>query len=167
MQKIKGQEYVPGEDVAKALQRQKDDFRREIDELKKANHQQQQNAVMANLRSEYPDFDEIVNPETLAVFDETYPRLAQTIGKLQDPVDAAIMAYEQIKAKGILDKVPGIRRAKETEKRIEQNKKTVQSPSSFDKRPMAQAFQGPQTKEEKEKLYKEMMQFASYAGGGY
>ena len=60
------------------------------------------------------------------------------------------------------DKVPSARRAKEVEKKLEQNAKTVQTPQAYDKRPMAQAFQ--MSKAEMANIYKEMM---GYAAGNY
>lgn len=167
LQQIQREEYVPGEKVVKALKKQADDFERKLEELKKQSEMQKANSMLSELKREYSDFEEIVNPETLALLDETYPKLANTIAKNKDPYDAALLAYEAIKAKGLVDKVPQARREKEVEKRLEANKKTIQSPSSFEKRPMAQAFRMPQTKEEKAALYREMTSYASMAGGGY
>jgi hypothetical protein len=61
--------------------------------------------------------------------------------------------------------VPTNRRAKEVEKKIEENSKTVQTPQAFEKRPMAQAFK--MTESELAVLYKEMTHYANMAGGGY
>jgi alanyl-tRNA synthetase len=167
LQKVQRQEYVAGEDVAKALQQQREEFKQQLEELKKQSEQQKAVSMFADLKREFSDFDEIVNPDTLALLDETYPRLAQTIAKSKDPYDAALLAYETIKAKGLTERVPDARRAKEVEKRLEQNKKTVQTPQAFEKRPMAQAFRMPETKQEKEAVYKEMLKYAQMAGGGY
>ena len=60
------------------------------------------------------------------------------------------------------------RHAKEVEKKIEKNEKTVQSPQAYNKRPMAQAFSMTNMSDgEKTKLYEEMMGYASQAGHGY
>ncbi len=159
--------YVAGSEVAQVLKQQKEDFDVKFEELKRHSDQQKVQSMFNDLKREFTDFDDVVNPDTLQLLDETYPRLAQTIAKNKDPYDAALLAYETIKAKGLIDKVPGVRRAKEVEKRLEQNKKTVQTPQAFEKRPMAQAFRTPETKQEKEALFKEMMGYASQSGGGY
>lgn len=167
LQQIGKEEYVPGDKVVKALQRQRDDFRKEIDELKKASEKTKMNSMLDDLKREYTDFDDVVNPETLALLDENYPRIAQSIAKNKDPYDMALLAYETIKSKGLSEKVPGYRREKEVEKRLEQNKKTVQTPQAYDKRPMAQAFRMPEGKKEKEALWQETLKYASMGGGGY
>ena len=167
LDQIQKEEYVPGDKVAKALRKQQQQFDQKLEEIKKASEQQKASSMFSELRREYSDFDDVVNSETLALLDETYPRLAQTIAKNKDPYDAALLAYETIKDKGLLEKVPGSRREKEVEKRLEQNKKTVTSPQAFDKRPMAQAFRYPETKKEKEALWNETLKYASMAGGGY
>jgi len=165
LQQIQKEEYIPGEKVVKALKQQQDHFNRKLDELTKVSEQQKAVSMFNDLRREYSDFDDVVNSETLALLDETYPRLAQTIAKNKDPFDAALLAYETIKAKGLISKVPDARREKEVEKRLEQNKKTVASPQAFDKRPMAQAFRYPETKKEKDALWNETLKYASMSGG--
>jgi hypothetical protein len=167
LSQIQKEEYVPGDKVAKALKKQQEEFDRKLAEIKQETAKQQAAAMFTDLRREYSDFDEVVNSETLSLLDETYPRLAQTIAKNKDPYDAAILAYETIKGKGLVDKVPGARREKEVEKRLEQNKKTVTSPQAYDKRPMAQAFRLPETKKEKEALWNETLKYAAMSGGGY
>ena len=165
--KVQQQEYVAGTDVVKALHKQKEEFNRELAELKKASEDQRRNSLFQDLKRELPDFEDVVNPDTLALLDETYPRLAQAIAKNKDPYDASVLAYETIKAKGLIDQVPDARRAKEVEKKLEQSKKTVQSPQSFSQRPMAQAFRMPETKKEKEALWAETLKYANMGGGGY
>ena len=159
------EEYVPGEKVAKGFKKLKEEFRKEIDEVKKSYASQHQNSLFNELKREFPDFDDVVNPETLALLEETNPRLANTIAASRDPYNIAVQSYEYIKAKGISNKSLPSKRAKETEAKIEQNKKTVQTPQAFEKRPMAQAFQ--MTDSMKKELQKEMYQYAQQAGMGY
>jgi hypothetical protein len=159
------EEYVPGEKVAKGFKKLKEEFRKEIDEVKKSYASQHQNSLFNELKREFPDFDQVVNPETLALLEETNPRLANTIVASGDPYRIAVQSYEYIKAKGLSNKALPSKRAKETEAKIEQNKKTVQSPQAFDKRPMAQAFQ--MTEAMKKELQNEMYQYAQQAGMGY
>ena len=166
-QKVQKQEYVAGEDVAKLLKQQKDEFRRELDELKKHSAQQQMASMFTEIKREYSDFDEVVNPDTLALLDESDPSTAQARAEIKDPSKQARLAYKMIKANGLVEKVPDSRRAKEVEKKLEQNKKTVQAPQAYSPRPMAQAFRNPETKKEKEALWAETLKFANMSGGGY
>lgn len=166
IQAIAKQDYVPGEQVAQALREQRGDFDRELAEIKKTFVAQQQNARITDLKREFPDFDQVVNPETIAKLDETNPRLAHLIAKNGDPYEMAVQTYEYIKASGLFSsQQQESRRAKETDMKIEQNKKTVQSPQAFDKRPMAVAFQ--MTDALKKEVQKEMYHFAQHAGMGY
>lgn len=159
------EEYVPGEKVAKGLKKLKDEFRREIDEVKKSYASQHQNSLFNDLKREFPDFDDVVNSETLALLEETNPRLANTIAASKDPYSIAVQSYEYIKAKGISNRITPSKRAKETEMKIEQNKKSIQTPQALEKRPMAQAFQ--MTESMKKELSNEMYHYASQAGMGY
>lgn len=169
LDQIQREEYVPGEKVAKAIKREREEFRKQLEEIK----QLQQKQVMArqeeDLRKTYSDIDDVVNPDTLDMLKETNPKLFNRVANLLkvDPVDGAIFAYETISAAGIVDKIPGAKRAKEVEKKLEQNKKTIQSPTSFDKRPMAQAMSYPETKAARDALWAETQRYAAQAGGGY
>lgn len=167
LQQIQKEEYVPGDKVVRALQKQREEFDRKLEEIKKENAQQRNASMFSELKREFSDFDDVVNSETLAMFDETDPSTAQSIAEIKDPSKAARLAYKMIKSSGLVDKLPDSRRSKEVEKRLEQNKKTIQSPSSFDKRPMVQAFKVPDTKKEKEALWNETLKYASMGGGGY
>ena len=161
---ISQEEYVPGNKVAEALQQQKEEFRRELEEVKKTYSNQKQSSLLNDLKREFSDFDDVVNPETIAILDETNPRLANAIASSNDPYMIAVQTYEYIKAKGLASKPPS-KRAIETERKIEQNKKTINTPQAFEKRPMAQAFQ--MTDAMKKELQREMYGAANQAGMGY
>jgi hypothetical protein len=166
IQELAKEEYVPGEKVAKGFKKLKEDFRREIDEVKKSYASQQQNSLFNDLRREFPDFDEVVNSENLKILEETNPRLANTIAATKDAYAIAIQSYEYIKAKGIGSKEAPSKRVRETEAKIEQNKKTVQTP--MDKRPMAQAFSyETMSADQKKALQREMYSNANRVGMGY
>lgn len=159
------EEYVPGEKVAKALQKQEEKFTRQLQEVKNQYQQNKYVDSISELKREYPDLEDVVNPETLQIVKEKNPRLAQAWQGLDD-YSIYVQAYPYIKNTGILNEIPVANRAKEVEKKIEQNKKTVQSPQAFDKRPMAQAFSYDRlTKTQKEELQNEMHGFARLAGG--
>jgi hypothetical protein len=169
LSQIEREEYATGDKMAKAMKQQKDEFNRQIAELKKQQQQSYLERQEAEIRSQYTDYDDVVNPDSLDILKETNPRLFSRVANLLkvDAMDGAIFAYETIKNAGISDKMPESRREKEVEKRLEQNKKTIQSPQSFDKRPMAQAMAYPETKEARQALWAETLKYANQGGGGY
>jgi hypothetical protein len=166
---LEREEYATGDKMAKAMKQQKQDLERQIADLKKAQQQSYLERQEAEIRSQYADYDDVVNPDSLDILKETNPRLFTRVANLLkvDPMDGAVFAYETIKGAGIGDKMPDVRRSKEVEKKLDQNKKTIQSPTSFDKRPMAQAMNYPETKEARQALWNETLKYASMGGGGY
>lgn len=145
----------------KASKIAEDIAKRKVEEAFK---QREQFNFLDNLKRKFADFDDVVNADTLALLDNNDPELAQTIADLKDPYKMGVQSYKYIKALGLADKVPEARRAKEIEKKLEKNAKTIASPQAFDKRPMAVAFKLSES--EKTELYREMMGFASQAGSG-
>lgn len=135
------------------------------DVVKEEFRKQQQEQFMVRLKSQFSDFDDVVNPETLSLLEQKDPELAQAIGDTKDPYKIGLQSYKYIKALGLVEKAPQEKRAKEVEKKIAANAKTVQSPTSYDKRPMAQAFKFGEA--EKKALYEEMMGYASQSGFSY
>jgi len=137
-------------------------FEKRLKDLESNIAVQKQMALMNDLRRKYPDFEDIVNNDSLSLLEEQEPELATSIAETKDPYKMAIQSYKYIKALKLVDEVPKARHAREVEKKIEKNAKTVQSPTSYDKRPMAQAFR--LTEQDKNALYEEMNQFARMAG---
>ena len=159
---IGDEEFIPVGKVKRLVERQKSRIVKDaVDEIEKRYQQREQSQFLDKLKKQYSDFDDVVNPETIALLENTKPELASTIAALGDPYKMGIQSYEMIKALNLSSKVTESRRAKEVDKKLEKNAKTVQSPQAFDKRPMAQAFR--LTDEAKKELYKEMHQYASYA----
>lgn len=118
------------------------------------------------LTSKYSDFDQVVNPETIEIFEREQPELATTIAELKDPYKMGLQTYNLIKSMGIVGSPDEKRHAREAQKKIEKNEKAIQSPQAYNKRPMAQAFSMTNmSRDEKKKLYEEMMGFASGAAG--
>jgi len=161
---IGDEEFIPKGKVNKLVEKKAARIAEEIAkrETEKFFQQQKQSQFMDRLKSKYSDFDEVVNSETMALLEEQDPELATTIADLKDPYKIGMQCYKYMKAMNLAEKAPQARRAKEVDKKLEQNAKTVQSPQAFDKRPMAQAFQ--MTKQELAGIYKEMM---GYASGDY
>ena len=167
IESIQKEEYVPGEKVAKGFKKMKEDFTRQLQEVEQKYKASAYQSQISELKREYIDLEDIVNPETLQIVKEKNPRLAQTWAGLDD-YTLYVQAYPYIKHSGVLDDVPGFKHSKEVDKKLAQNKKTVPSPSSFDKRPMAQAFDSNRlSKEQLKELNKEMQHFASMSGGAY
>jgi predicted metal-dependent peptidase len=161
---IGDEEFIPKGKVNKLVEKKAARIAEEIAkrETEKFFAEQKQSQFMDRLKSKYSDFEEVVNPETMALLEEQDPELATTIAAAKDPYVIGMQCYKYMKAMNLGDKVPSSRRAKEVEKKLEQNAKTVQTPQAFDKRPMAQAFQ--MSKAELSSIYKEMM---GYAAGSY
>lgn len=161
---IPDEDYIPKGSVKKLLKKEREEFRKEArEEAQRILAEQERANFHANLCKKFPDFDDVVNPETLELLEQQDPDLAATIVELKDPYKMGLQTYKYIKSMGLAAKAPAQRRNKEVEKRIEQNQKSVQSPQAFDKRPMAQTFQ--LTEQMKQELWKEMNQFAQMAGG--
>ena len=165
LSQIAREEYVPGEKVAKGLKKIEERFDRKVREIESKYAEKQQASLMQEVKREYADFDQVVNPETLDLLEETNPRLAASLAKTMkdDPYAFAVQSYEYIKSRGLSKGSTQSKRANETEKKIEQNKKTIPSPQAFDKRPMAQAFKV--TDDMKKELAREMYEYAQQAGG--
>lgn len=157
---IPADDYIPKGQVEKLVQRKAEKIAEEA--VKKALEAKEQAEFHTRLRTKFSDFDEVVTPETLELLEQNDPDLAKTIIEIRDPYKMGLQSYKFIKSMGLSEKVPSHRRAKEVDKKIEQNAKTIQSPQVFDKRPMAQTFQ--LTEAMKNELYKEMNQCASLAG---
>jgi hypothetical protein len=169
LSEIQKTEYVEGEKVAKALKKQKQDFEAQLAELKKMQERTFVAKQEEQIRSQFQDFDDVVNADTLDMLKETNPKLFSRVANLLkvDPMDGAVFAYETIIASGVAEQIPGIRRKKEVEKKLEQNKKTVQSPIAHDNRPIAQAMSYAEAKKARDALWAETNRYASMAGMGY
>ncbi len=157
---VSDEDYIPKGQVKKMLQRERENSRKIAqEEVQKTLLEQEKSQFHSRLKSKFSDFDDVVNPETLELLEQQNPDIARTIVKLGDPYDMGLQSYTFIKSLGLANKIPESRRTKEVDKKIEQNKKTVQSPMAFDKRPMAQTFQ--MTEEFLSEVNKEMMKYAS------
>lgn len=164
LDQIADSDYIPKGDVKKLMQKEKENIKREaVEELRRLQAEQEAANFHNRLRQKFGDFDEVVTPETLELFEQQDPDLAATIAELKDPYKMGLQTYKYIKSMKLVDRAPLHKRTKEVEQKLEQNQKTVQSPQAFEKRPMAQAFQ--MTEQMKRELWKEMNQFAQQASG--
>lgn len=164
---IADDDYIPKGKVDKRIEKRAAVIAEQIVErkLKEVEQKQHQATFMNRLKGQFSDFDEVVNPETLQILEDTNPELAQTIVESKDPYKIGLQSYKFIKAMGLHAKEPQTAQSKDVEKKLASNAKTVQSPQAFSKRPMAQAFNP--TKEELAAAYKEMHHYASQANLSY
>jgi hypothetical protein len=161
---IEKEEYVAGSKVAKGIKKLQAQFESKLQEIDKKYQSRAQDDAINDLRREMPDLDDIVNHETLKMVERINPKLRQTwVGK--SDYDIYLNAYPYIKHSGIMDKFQGERSSMQLERKIEQNKKTVPSTQSLDKRPIAQAFSVARlSQSELSDIHKEMEHCASMVG---
>lgn len=160
------EEYIPKGKVKKLVERERSKIVQEaVQEFENRAKKRDDAQFLQKLKAQYSDFDDVVNTDTMALLEQTDPELASTIVDLKDPYKIGVQTYKYIKAMNLVSQVPSSRRAKEVEKKLEANSKTVQTPQAYDKRPMAQAFK--MTDAEKDSIYREMMGYASQVGYSY
>ena len=160
---VNDEEFVPAGGVKGIARKAIQPLEKKIQDLEARLAQQDQSRLMNSLRTQFTDFDDVVNVETLEILEKQEPELAATIAEFKDPYKMGMQSYKYIKALGLADSLPSARRKKEITSKIEKNAKTVQSPMAYDKRPMAQAFKS--TAADQKRLYAEMMGYASKATG--
>lgn len=158
-------EYIPHGKVKKVAQKQMAPIEEKLRKLEEQLENEKRFQQFNSLKVKFPDFEDVVNNDTLSLLEQEDPELAQTIADLKDPYKIAIQSYKYIKASGLASKVPQARRVREVEQKLEKNSKTVQSPMAYDKRPMAQAFR--MTDQLQAELLKEMTDCAARAGFSY
>lgn len=163
---LESEEYASGPKFVKALKKQEEKFAKQLQALEQRYQSVQDNNTLAEVKRDHADFDEIVNPDTLALLKEIDPRRATALEHTGDPYVRWATTYDIIKARGLADQIPGAKRAKEIDKKVEQNKKVVQTPQVYDKRPMAKAFDySRMDKAQQEQLREEMYRYGSMAHG--
>ncbi len=157
------EDFVPAGRVKGIAKKAVQPLEKKIQELESKLAQQEQQKLIQNLRTQYSDFDDVVNVDTLEILEKQEPELAATIASFKDPYKMGLHSYKYIKALGLIDKVPDARHKKEVVQKLERNAKAVQSPTAYDKRPIAQAYVSTQA--DNKRLYEEMMGYASKATG--
>lgn len=163
---IDDSEYLSKGDSRKMLRKDAKAIARE--EFLRLEKERENANFLNRLKSRYSDFDDVVNPETIAIFEKKDPELASTIADLKDPYKMGLQTYNFIKSMSLKDDSASQRHAKEVKDKIEKNEKNAQSPQAYTKRPMAKAFSiTGMSKEEQSALYEEMMGYASQGSGGY
>lgn len=157
-------EYLPYGQTRKLVQKDARTIARE--EYLAMEKEREAERFKERLKAQYSDFDDVVNSETIALLEQREPELAATIADLKDPYKMGLQTYKFITSMGLVMSADERRHAKEVQKKIEHNENNIQSPQAFNKRPMAQAFSTAQmNKDEKQKLYEEMLGYASQSPG--
>lgn len=126
-------------------------------------YQQQavESAIESRLKSQYPDFDSVVNPDTIDMLRNSYPEVAATLNSSTDLYNKAASAYTIIKKMGI---VPDNAYDRDKELALRNASKprplTSVSPQEGSSGPLskANAFAQGLTDELKKELYREMME---------
>lgn len=70
-------------------------------QLKEQEQRTSMGIVEAQIKSKYPDFDNVVSSDNIAMLREQYPELAQTLNTSSDLYSKAVSAYTLIKKLGI------------------------------------------------------------------
>lgn len=140
-------------------------YDREINSLKKEleNYKQQTTAmsVETKLRSEFSDFDTVVNKENIEILRTAYPQLAAALNSSSDLYNKAASAYTLIKKLGIHSSETYNKEHEKVQENIAKPRpiSSLNAKSSSDS-PLshANAFAEGLTKDLKAQLYREMLE---------
>lgn len=94
--------YVDNKHLKRTIKRLENDFDKKVEEkLVKRLEEENRKNFMFKLKSEYQDFDSVLNEETAAKLEQSNPRLAAMILNIPDEYQRRAMAYEAIKTAGL------------------------------------------------------------------
>lgn len=139
------------------VQKEISKLKEEINSYKTQNNQ---TTTEARLKSQYPDIEQVLTPDNIAMLKEQDPELASIINDNQNLYTKASVAYKYIKKMGIYQ-------GKDFEKEknaIDANaSKPRSSSASSGHSPLGNAhdFMDSSTEERRKQLYKEMQRYAS------
>ena len=156
------EDFIPKGKVKSVARKEVEPLEARLKELEARLESQKQSESLNQLKRTYSDFNEIVNPESLALLEETEPDLARAMVASGDPFKMGSAVYKYLKATHNPQAVAAKQHSKEVDKKLAKNEKIVPSPMAYDKRPMAQAFKTP-SKEERQALWEEMNGYANQA----
>jgi len=131
-------------------------------QLKSYQQQSSEIGVEAKLKSQYPDFDNVVCKDNIELLRNAYPEIAQTLNSSTDLYNKAVSAYTMIKKLGI-QKEDNFQQQRELAQKNSAKPKplTSVSPQQGDS-PLshANAFASGLTEDLKKQLYREMIESA-------
>lgn len=176
--KAESQEYKAEDKNWKRMREENERYKREAEELKKQleskrgddelveykqlremQYRMEQQTLDLRLKSKFPDFDAVVNSETLQKLAKEDPELAYTIDNTPDMYTKAVAAYKMIKAKS-----SHVQQPSEDDEYFEENQYKPRSTNSLNPqasdRPLsnANAFQRGLSADQKAKLWAEMQE---------
>ena len=68
LQELEREEYASGSKLAKVLKAQEERFQKKLQEFERGAQEQKKSEIGSQLRREYSDFDNVVNPESIEIF---------------------------------------------------------------------------------------------------
>lgn len=134
-------------------------------ELQKYQQQVAETALEAQVRRQYPDFDKIVTPANIDELKRRYPSVAATIAQATNTYNQASSAYELIKSLGIAQQERNPAEKQAITNNLQKPRTSAAATSAYGNTPLshANAFQsGTLSDDDKQKLYREMMDLSSY-----
>lgn len=86
------------EKMVEILQKQEKILEEKIDRRTRANLEKfDKENYQEKIRTQYPDFDQVINEKTVAKLEEDDPEFAQSLSEIPDPYKRAKLAYTKIK----------------------------------------------------------------------
>lgn len=138
--------------------------RKYVDEqVQRIERQFTQNAAEYKLKSQYPDFDKVVNDATISELKARNPALANAIGQVGDTYSQAAAAYEAIKNLGLYVEDQYAQDRNMAQINASKPRPSQAAAPSKNGNPLASAseFAQPMNKQQKEALWNEMQFFKS------
>lgn len=114
---------------------------------------------------QYSDFDSVVTPENVELFEKTMPALAKAIESNGDPYRIAVATYDAIKMMSLNQKKPAMQQALQTQEQVEKNLSKPMSSNAVGKAALQDAFASSKrwSKEQLSAAYREMEHFSKRA----
>ncbi len=122
---INDDDIMEGRHIKKYSQSVAKEIKSLREELKKQQQYQQQQQAVQRIQSAMPDFQSIVNEESIKNFAAIYPEEYQSIGHIPDDYGRAKLAYTLIKSYGLNET-----HAPEQTRRIEENRNKPKASSA-------------------------------------
>lgn len=152
---------VEGKHINRNMRQQKAQIQAMRDELNAYKQQSSEAIAVAQIKAQYPDFDKVVTPDNIELFNTLEPEIAQSLGEVKDKYRQAVSAYKAIKKFGIYrdekmeaDRTRALQNVAKPRPLASVNPQQGDSPLS-----KANAFaNGEMTSELKEQLRREMFQ---------
>ena len=153
------EESVADEDFATARYTRKEATKIAKQIAQEELRKREQETFMDRVLMRYPDFEQVVNPDSLAYLEKEMPEFAETLGSSPDRFKMAVATYKAVKKFKAQDQGAKDAELKKKEEKIDANLSKPLSSASVDKRPLAQAHKYEESNYPE--LWKEMQRYAS------